>query len=563
MRGIGLSISRLSTARAFLAGAALLAGAAWRPVLGETARGSATAPEETAMVMPRLHAPAGASGLGLPQPLAPSEAARIRRIFALQRAGKLPAAAIETGRLTDQTLLGHILADRYLARASRVAAPALADWLGRYADLPDACAIYALLLHRLPAGAPRPAPPPSATLASNPAGNAAPASLEGGPARAALLRGRDAAALRLGRTAWERSQGRDGASAYVAGLAAWRMQDAGTAASLFGAASLAADAGPAQRAAAAYWAGRAHLHQGDLIGWRNWLLRAAAEPQTLHGMLARSLLGLHPLPALPSPTLAEADLDAVSNTMHGRRAFALLQVGEPDRAEAELRLLWAQAQSDPPLARAVGLVADAAGLTQLVADIAEAAAGGAAPLPTPALRPRGGFSLNPSLVYAVAFVESRFDSSANSAAGAHGLMQLTAIAAGALGRDAISAYAQRDPAQNLKLGQQYLHYLSRPDIAGDDLLRVLASYNAGPNALSRWKFAQTDDPLLFLETIPTDETRRFVSRTLIASWSYAARFGAPAPSLDALAADGWPRFSEEEKESMFFFEKKNQKTFIN
>jgi soluble lytic murein transglycosylase-like protein len=515
------------------------------------------------MVMPRLHAPAGASGSGLPQPLAPSEAARIRRIFALHRADDLQAAGVETGRLTDQTLLGHILADRYLARSSRVAAPALADWLGRYPDLPDACAIYALLLHELPAGAPRPPPPPSATLASNPAGAAAPASLEGGPARAALLRRRDAAALRLGRTAWERSQGRDGASAYVAGLAAWRLQDAGTAASLFGAASLAADAGPAQRAAAAYWAGRAHLHQGDLSAWRAWLLRAAAEPQTLHGMLARSLLGLHPLPPLPSPTLGEADLDAVSANPHGRRAFALLQVGERDRAEAELRLLWAHAQSDPPLARAVGLVADAAGLTQLVADIAEAAAGGAALLPIPALRPRGGFSLNPALVYAVAFVESRFDSAAHSAAGAHGLMQLTQIAAGALGRDAISAYALRDPAQNLKLGQQYLHYLARPDIAGDDLLRVLASYNAGPTALSHWKFTQTDDPLLFLETIPTEQTRRFVSRTLVANWSYAARFGTQAPSLDALAAGGWPRFSEEEKESMFFFEKKNQKTFIN
>jgi soluble lytic murein transglycosylase-like protein len=117
----------------------------------------------------------------------------------------------------------------------------------------------------------------------------------------------------------------------------------------------------------------------------------------------------------------------------------------------------------------------------------------------------------------------------------------------------------RDPSQNLKLGQQYLHYLARPDIAGDDLLRVLASYNAGPTALSRWKFTQTDDPLLFLETIPTEETRRFVTRTLIATWSYAARFGAEAPSLDALAAGGWPRFSDEIKGSMFFFEKRTKK----
>jgi soluble lytic murein transglycosylase-like protein len=497
------------------------------------------------MVMPRVHAPAGASGLGLPQPLAPSEAARIRRIFALQRAGNVPAAVIETGRLTDQTLLGHILADRYLARASRVTAPALAEWLGRYADLPDACAIYAMLLRRLPPGTPAPPPPPSASLASTTPGAAGPRADAGAAARAALLRGRDAAALRIGRTAWERSHGSDGASAYVAGLAAWRLHDHVAAASLFGAASLAEGAGPSQRAAAAYWAARAHLHAGDLAAWRSWLLRAAADPQTLHGMLARALLGLHPQPALPTPMLAEADLDAVAATAHGKRAFALLQVGEAGRAEAELRLLWAAAQSDPALERAVALVADAAGLNRLVADLSEAAAGGAALLPVPALHPRGGFSLNRALVYAVAWVESHFDSAASSSAGAHGLMQLTPIAAGALGQDWVSADALRDPAQNLRLGQQYLTYLSHPAIAGDDLLRVLASYNAGPTALARWARAEMDDPLMFLETIPTEETRRFVSRTLVAAWSFAARFGAPTPSLDALAAGGWPRFSDE------------------
>jgi len=543
MRGIGLSISRLSTARAILAGAALLAGAAWRPAQGETARGSATPPEETAMVMPRLHAPAGASGIGLPQPLPPSEAARIRRIFALQRAGRVPAAVIETGRLTDQTLLGHILADRYLAKASRATAADLAGWLGRYADQPDACAIYALLLRKLPADAPKPAPPPSASLASAVPG--ADSGHGGAAARAALLRGNDSAALRIGRTAWEKSKGSDGASAYVAGLAAWRLRDAATAASLFGAASLAEGAGASQRAAAAYWAARAHLHDGDLAGWRNWLLRAAADPQTLHGMLARSLLGLHPQPSLPNPTLAEADLEAVAATPHGRRAFALLQVGEPARAEAELRLLWAQSQSDAALERAIALVADAAGLNHLVADLAEAAAGGAALLPVPALRPRGGFSLNPALVYAVAWVESRFETGASSAAGAHGLMQLTPVAAGAMGREAAAAYALHDPAQNLRLGQQYLTFLARPAFAGDDLLRVLASYNAGPSALLRWTAARTDDPLMFIETIPVEQTRRFVSSTLVAAWHFAARFGAPTPSLDTLAAGGWPRFSDE------------------
>jgi soluble lytic murein transglycosylase-like protein len=545
MRGIGLSISRLSTARAVLAGAALLAGAAMRPAEAEIARGSATAPDETAMVMPRVHAPAGTGGLGLPQPLAPSEAARIRRIFALQRAGNLQVAAVETGRLTDQTLLGHILADRYLNRPTRVSAPALSDWLGRYADLPDACAIYGLLLHKLPPGMPRPVPPPSASLASGPAKWSSGPSLAGGAAREALLRGRNDMALRIGRAAWERSHGTDGQSAYVAGLAAWRLQDEEEAATLFGAASVAEEAGPGLQAAAAFWAARAHLHGGDALGWRSWMRRAAAEPQTLHGMLAAQLLGLHPTPVLPRPIAAEADLEAVAAMPQGRRAFALLQVGESSRAESELRLLWGEAQANPPLARAIMLVANAANMTSLVADLSEATAGEAALLPLPVLHPRGGFKLTPALVYAVTWVESNFDSSAHSAAGAHGLMQLTGVAAGALGRDTISQDELHNPALNLALGQQYLSYLARHDFAGDNLLRVLASYNAGPVASSHWKFAHTDDPLMFLEIIPTDETRHFVSRTLTALWSYAARFGEPSLSLDALAAGDWPLFSAE------------------
>ena len=141
MRGIGLSISRLTTARAVLAGAAILAGAALRPAQAQGSGGLASHSDDLAMAVPRVHPPAGSNGIGFPQPLAPSEAARIRRIFALQRQGAIPAAIAETSRLRDDTLLGHILAERLLARPARASAPALSDWLGRYADLPDAIAV--------------------------------------------------------------------------------------------------------------------------------------------------------------------------------------------------------------------------------------------------------------------------------------------------------------------------------------------------------------------------------------------------------------------------------------
>ena len=544
MRGIGITISRLSTARAVLAGAAILAGAALRPAQAQGGGGLAPQSDDLAMAVPRIHPGAGANGLGLPQPLAPSEAARMRRIFALQRQGALPEAVAETARLDDDTLLGHILADRLLAAPARARAAALSDWLGRYADLPDACAIYALLLRRLPPGAARPAAPSSASLGSIPRENQAD-SPAAAAARAAFAGGHDSRAEQLGRDALARSRGRDGQAAYVAGLAAWRAGRLSRALPLFEQASVAGNAGAGLRAAAAFWAARTHLQQGDAAAWRPWMMRAAAEPHTLHGMLARRTLGLPVHAALASPTLAEADLEVISATPQGRRAFALLQVGQPARAEAELRLLWPAAQATPALSRALFLVAGAAGLADLVTDLSGTVDATEADLPVPILRPRGGFRLDVALVYAVARVESNFDSAALSGAGAGGLMQLMPDVLGAVGQGA-GGRPISDPGQNLKLGQAYLAYLSRAEMAGDNLLRVLASYNAGPNAVQRWAHVAGEDPLLFLESIPLDETRHFVARTLTNLWGYAARFRQAAPSLDALAAGTWPRFADEQ-----------------
>ena len=52
-----------------------------------------------------------------------------------------------------------------------------------------------------------------------------------------------------------------------------------------------------------------------------------------------------------------------------------------------------------------------------------------------------------------------------------------------------------------------------------------------------------DDPLLFIEAIPNDETRHFVERALTYTWIYAARLHVPAPSLDEMAAGQFPRFT--------------------
>jgi soluble lytic murein transglycosylase len=87
--------------------------------------------------------------------------------------------------------------------------------------------------------------------------------------------------------------------------------------------------------------------------------------------------------------------------------------------------------------------------------------------------------------------------------------------------------------------------LAEQDGVGSNLIRLLASYNAGPGNVLHWLGDMRDggDPLMFIEAIPSLETRSFVEHVLAYSWIYAARLHLPAPSLDELAAGAFPRFT--------------------
>jgi soluble lytic murein transglycosylase-like protein len=509
-------------------------------------------------------------------------------------------AAVLTATLTDSALNGHILADRYLRSAHQQASAAdLAAWLARYPDHPDASAVHTALLARLPRGiaappAPTPAlvAPDAATpeeaepadfrLVRNPlldrtirerakAGNADSAlrlltrtrgldtlygsQLRAEIARALFTQGRDAEALRLAETAFRQSQGRVGLAGYVGGLAAWRLERTDLAQPLFERASRAELAPVAIRAGASFWAARAHLRNNDPAGYAPWMRRAGEAKRTFYGLLARRTLGLGTDLAPARETLGSADIDALMATPQGLRAFALLQVGQPARAVAELRVLWAGSRGNPALNGSILRVAEAGGLTDFAAELAglmQSADGRPhddARFPLPTLRPAGGFRMDPALVYALTRLESNFDPDAVSGAGARGLMQIMPVTAQYVAGASVSfaAVAQRlhDPATNLSLGQSYVMYLAKHELVSGDLIHLLGSYNAGPTSFARMAsgIPGSDDPLLFMESIPNDETRGFVPRALAYTWIYAARLRLPTPSLDALSAGAWPVFS--------------------
>ena len=108
-------------------------------------------------------------------------------------------------------------------------------------------------------------------------------------------------------------------------------------------------------------------------------------------------------------------------------------------------------------------------------------------------------NLDPALLAAVIYQESKFRSGAKSSSGAIGLMQLTpSTARGIAIRTHGSAFHTRDlynPEINIRYGAWYLDNLFRK--YGSERL-VLAAYNAGQGNVDKWR--ARGQPIQFSET---------------------------------------------------------------
>jgi soluble lytic murein transglycosylase len=530
MRRALQTLSRLNAAPARFAAAALLACSTVFPTAAlakphMTGSGSGPSSQDgtsVAFAIPR-GAPSGDVEIVLPQPLPPSAVAQYQRILSLQDQGDFAEADRLISRLDDATLLGPVLADRYLNTDYRASNAELLSWYEQYNNQPAAAAIYALMQHKFS----------RASLPLAPQSSLLPEETQTGFRSFHPTVSSDSAGWR---------------ATFVEGLADWRRGEISAAAPLFADAANMSGASDDDQSAGAFWAARAALRLQQPEQYLTWLHTAADNSDTFYGMLAGRLLGQGFGPTGLAATLTEADITAVDALPDGHLAFALLQVGENDQAGLALRALWPDMQSDPALSNSVMAVAARAGLVDVAIGIAGQGGAGigdiaGARLPLPALHPQGGFSIDPSLLYALARTESGFNSGAVSICGARGMMQLMPETAHFIARDQGISGSVADPSTSLALGQAYIRYLGEQPGIDDNLLASLASYNAGPGAAAAWYNALRDDsdPLLFIETIPNDQTRHFVHDVLTDSWTYAEEIGLRPASLDDLAQGNFPQ----------------------
>lgn len=548
---------------------------------------------------------------GLPKVLSSKDEKLYEEIFRIQEKGDWKTANKLIAQLSDKRLLGHVQEQRYMhPTAYRSSYKELKTWLDHYSDLPDADRIYRLASKRRPANYKHPKKPTGRNLASigepvysyrsekprsrsqnrrvrqiqrqirsnvlktrltvterllaggevrrlfdkveideGYAKVAAAWYYYGEPKKAFDLA--DKAAQRSGDLVWD--------AHWVAGLAAWRLGRYEDATTHFEGLALAKSAPSSNASAGAYWAARGHLKLQNPAEVSRWLRLAATYPRSFYGLLAHRSLGTVPQFEFGAGGLSDDALAQLESKGATSRALALVQVGQRNRAEAEIMRYGTIASQEE--AEALLRLADLGRLPRSAFKLGNLVAYGslegdeegvpidAALYPIPPWKPEDGFKLDKALIYALIRQESAYNPEAVSGDGARGLMQLMPRTASYIGKGSRYHGNRRDellePGLNLSLGQRYLDYLLKYQGVDGDLFRLTTAYNGGPGNLNKWEqhIEAGDDPLLFIESLPSRETRTFIERVLANLWIYRQRLNQASPSLDLIAAGDRPLYT--------------------
>lgn len=336
--------------------------------------------------------------------------------------------------------------------------------------------------------------------------------------------------------------------AFMAGWLAMRFLKDNTAAiAHFTAAAKAAD-GPLSRSRSAYWLGRIAESSGDKSNATGHYRQAAKEIDTFYGQLAQ--LKLDPnnrrieikMPAPPTSDQIKTfnGLDAVKAVVVARKSgldiaitrnlIAHLKTYFSNETDVAMAAHLADAIGDTQLALRSSKSAVARGQNMLVYAYPVHTFPSFTPLSTP---PETAFLLG------ITRQETEFNKDTVSGAGAKGLMQVMTVTAQHVCKDhKITCELDRllpDSAYNAKIASAYIGDRMRE--FGGSYILGLSGYNAGPGRSREWIRAFGDprdpkmDPVDWIERIPFQETREYVSKVLSNIQVYRARLGDEANAL--------------------------------
>ncbi len=317
----------------------------------------------------------------------------------------------------------------------------------------------------------------------------------------------------------------------------------------------------ARKTEAAFWAGRAAEAGGDTTAAENFWKLGSESPMAFYGALSAIMLGDTPRFEFFEQEYTDEDYEELAKNKYGKKALALLQIGQSARADQYLLMMITTKATDRQLhavnsaatnfglprssMQVAGVMRDR-GILEIDQDIIYSAQ-----YPLPDWEPMGGWSIDRALLFAITKQESNFKPAAKSDKGASGLMQLMPDTAKIVARQNNVKMADLDlgnPEHNMFLGQQYIVDLLGQSCIENNIIKMLASYNAGMGALMKFeKSFETSDPLLYIESFPAYETRGYIKRVMSNLWLYRAKLNQPMTNMEDLANGKWPLYSSEDE----------------
>lgn len=538
-----------------------------------------------------------------------------KQIFFLQEQALFSKSNIKIRKLDNRVLMGYVLAQRYLhPKSGKTSYRQLSDWLNAYGDHPQAQKIYTLALTRRPASASPPKAPytpdvPSSVAAKKETTKKASTYFLRNQWRRQCRKNQAVSLIRKKQFAellpllrdqkWQQKKSQtgffncrmlivrslflneqDNLALYAAslrgktvypaelhwwsGLSAFRQERYRLAVTAFTKSALLGKPGAHDRlsSSASYWAARSWLRLGNpdqaLKMWEGSYKRA---PFSFYGQLAAESIGYSVPYNWQDPSFGKLSLlNKNFRFPAAKRALALAQIHKYDATKIEMRrfikkLSRNSSASYMVLAREMGMT-DIAYAIAYSLERDHGVRFHASLYPMPLWRPKDGFKLDPKLIFAFVRQESGFNPQARSSADARGLMQLMPATARFIHQGKLPKNRLYDPSLNLSLGQRYLIHLMNIENADGHMLKMVASYNAGPGNVSRW-MGRSDfshnDPLLYIESLPWTETRHFVKKVMSNFWVYHDKIDIAPLTRRTLAEGKWPNYTRTLSQSRYAY----------
>ncbi len=359
---------------------------------------------------------------------------------------------------------------------------------------------------------------------------------------------KDYKSIRQARLSLSLSQKPNSLALWAGGLSSWRIKDIKLSKYFFN--KLSDIKGPEGiTAGGGYWSARISYLLGNAKDANYFLKKAATKERTFYGSLAMASLGYKYKPNFDLPKYDRSLINKILKYRGGVRALALIEVNEFYKAAREFRKIIPKFDvKDYPQLLSFTSKNNMPGLTFRLAAILrndhnKILLGGLYPVPS--------WNINTSdlkdkaLLYAIARQESGFNPRAKSPSKAMGVLQIIPSTAAFIMKN--REYRLRrsknhllyNPPHNISIGSKYIKFLFSLPIVNNDLMWMLASYNAGPGNFGKWikhRNYKYKDTLLMLESLPARETRNYIKLVLTNLWVYKTRFNQDNTVLLSLAS---------------------------